>query len=740
MNVRHLTVCNLLKKIPSRPLSLSLLLVACTIPQVNTTITSGQAIVRDNQVVSKTQQHNKHQVSGQAQVLSDNLSDKARLIVKLKLASRNTGFKTQALSPTRFQRVQAMISAPDISGNNPSFPNAILAEGADGDGYLSVTGDDEIILVFSDVPYGKARALYFGLDSSPDNTPLELAVIGTVFDLSTVTAEVEISYRTTPLYWLLATGGNQLLTPYRSGAFTLQDLQAFVDQISGKTGEGSYVYTESHPILINTNLLHNDLVAHNFDFSELNPADYRFVPGTIKGAISGLVSTDRIELRVIDPSSPLLSNQGNGNYLIPKVAVNDLGVIDAWLNFTLHTTVTGGTSYTVNYHPSEGVTLSSGTELTRNIELVPATPVLSTLSVNSGAVGDVITLTGNNFHANPDGNVVKFGEVTVPINDVTVVSANELRVKVPEAPFGLQPVMISVGPENSDDINFLVKKNITSKILFSTDAFTGHMEIYMMNPDGSSRIQLTNTQTTDALAQLSPDGTAIVFSSSRDGNGVFELYIMNSDGSNPRRLTNNGSINDIEAVWSPDGSKIAFRSNRDGNDEIYAMNIDGTNPIRLTNSISADRSPSWSPDGSKIAFQSNRDGNDEIYVMSVDGTNLVRLTNNTSQDNDPSWSPDGSKIVFHSNRDGNSEIYLMNADGSNQTRLTNNALIDGLPSWSPDGDKIIYSSAITAPKYNIYTMNLDGTNQTLISDFQNPSYSPYNAQVSHWASWTQNSP
>ena len=178
----------------------------------------------------------------------------------------------------------------------------------------------------------------------------------------------------------------------------------------------------------------------------------------------------------------------------------------------------------------------------------------------------------------------------------------------------------------------------TLKILFQSDRIANpsapvHFQIYVMNSDGSSVGKLTTIDSVDSYQPAwSPNGTKIIFGSNRDGNG--EIYVMNPDGTAPVNLTNNAG-SDLTPAWSPDGSKIAFESNREGDYAVWVMNADGSNPVRLTEPRPPSGAPSWSPDGTRIAYEQNGD----IWVMNVDGSRKIRVTGGFWADGLPRWRP-----------------------------------------------------------------------------------------------------
>ena len=198
-------------------------------------------------------------------------------------------------------------------------------------------------------------------------------------------------------------------------------------------------------------------------------------------------------------------------------------------------------------------------------------------------------------------------------------------------------------------------------------------DIFSANPDGSDIRQLTDADGYDAEGTVSPDGTKIVFTSTRDGD--LEIYTMDVDGSDQTRLTWEPGY-DGGAFFSPDSQWIVYRAShpsepgalgtyrtlisedlvRPDDLEIWVMRADGTGKRQVTSFGGANWAPFFHPDGERIIFASDMDNenprvpNFELYLINVDGTGLERLTFDEAFDGFPVFSPDGSKLLWASNR------------------------------------------------------------------------------------------
>lgn len=235
-----------------------------------------------------------------------------------------------------------------------------------------------------------------------------------------------------------------------------------------------------------------------------------------------------------------------------------------------------------------------------------------------------------------------------------------------------------------------------------------------------------------ANASWSPDGSKILFESTRDGK--YNLFTIRPDGSDLRKLST-GETNDEQPRWSGDGRQIVFISDRDGHLQLYLMNADGSQQRRLTTSEDVDYQPDFSFKGDQVAFVSRPNqpiANHDIYIIRTGGTQRKRLTDQTGDCGSPRWSPDGKTILFvrgmllkKSRRDMSKEevdqmrssqdIFRMNADGSNLKNLTNNNVRDSTPVWAADGKTIYFSSDRDGAPY-VYTMDPDGSNVRKIAD------------------------
>lgn len=188
--------------------------------------------------------------------------------------------------------------------------------------------------------------------------------------------------------------------------------------------------------------------------------------------------------------------------------------------------------------------------------------------------------------------------------------------------------------------------------------FDPNIKIYSSNLDGSNQKLLTDAPDYNAEGSYSPDGKSIVFCSKRDGH--LNLYIMDADGSNVRQLTKTKDCYNGGPFFSPDGKRVIFRADRDKKDQLqlYVINADGTGERQLTNNDGVNWCPYWHPNGTHIIYAGadhsnpNVRPNYDLYLMNVDTKATKRITFAPGADVLPVFSPDGKKLMWTSTRDG----------------------------------------------------------------------------------------
>jgi len=261
-------------------------------------------------------------------------------------------------------------------------------------------------------------------------------------------------------------------------------------------------------------------------------------------------------------------------------------------------------------------------------------------------------------------------------------------------------------------------------------------EVYIMDANGDNARAITEDPGLDDEADLSPDGTRVVFFSGRSGSAL--IYTMRTDGSDLQELTQ-GDGGDVSPRWSPDGSQIAFSDA--GN--LVVMNADGTDMRTVMRSVSASTGEAcrvgsivggWSPDGGEIVYYSaiiSGEGN-TFWICTVDvETGEIDVLVSEPEGGlhaEPHWSPDGTKIVFRDDRETiegcsvsggvcNYEIFVLDLETGEEANLTNNPAFDIEPVWSPDGEWILFASDRDDSNFDLYIMRADGSDvQRILND------------------------
>jgi Tol biopolymer transport system component len=115
-----------------------------------------------------------------------------------------------------------------------------------------------------------------------------------------------------------------------------------------------------------------------------------------------------------------------------------------------------------------------------------------------------------------------------------------------------------------------------------------NINIFVMNVDGSNQVNITpNWDGLGARNDYYPawSSTGAKLSFVFDGGNeprTDQIFVMNPDGSGRVNLSNN-TFYEYNPSWSPDDSKIVFSTDQfDGHGDIVVMNADGSNRVRLT--------------------------------------------------------------------------------------------------------------------------------------------------------------
>jgi Tol biopolymer transport system component len=267
-------------------------------------------------------------------------------------------------------------------------------------------------------------------------------------------------------------------------------------------------------------------------------------------------------------------------------------------------------------------------------------------------------------------------------------------------------------------------------------------DLYLVEPDGTDLVQLTDLPDHESQPSWSADGQRIVFTVYVLGGGGTWIYTMGADGSEQRPVVHVdiGDVGDAQAIsptFTPSGSEIVYSTRS----AIRSIGVDGTDPETIYR-VPGTRSgrccvsdPTVSPDGKLIAFvrTAPRLRNSGLWTMNRNGEKLRRLSSAPRDRGmkNPDFSPDG-KDLYVQRGFGHRTIPL---DGSRESKIP--GLSDAFQvSLSPSGDNVVgqagvYSTDGLSSCGYLFTQPLTGSYRfQLTANCQTPSDA-----TAAWPSW-----
>jgi serine/threonine protein kinase len=186
-------------------------------------------------------------------------------------------------------------------------------------------------------------------------------------------------------------------------------------------------------------------------------------------------------------------------------------------------------------------------------------------------------------------------------------------------------------------------------------------DLWSLRPDGTDWRQMT-THPDDFFPTWSPNGQAIAFSSSRQGDSNLRLYV----GASLVPSHASESILGDYVLWLPTW-ELAFNACDYGwgsgsHCGLWRVSSAGGSPVQIT-----DNPQDLPTDGTgvEVLFLRPEGSNWDVYRVGLAGGSPTRLTDHPARDGPAAFSPDGQRIAFLSDRQGVWALYTMDRNGGN---------------------------------------------------------------------------
>ncbi|MFZ0062453.1 MAG: protein kinase [Pyrinomonadaceae bacterium] len=234
------------------------------------------------------------------------------------------------------------------------------------------------------------------------------------------------------------------------------------------------------------------------------------------------------------------------------------------------------------------------------------------------------------------------------------------------------------------------------------DADGRAQDLWVADVSRGNLSRLTFDPQSDGDAVWSRDGSQIVFSSNRAGDGFTHLYLKAAGGAGEEQVIYKSEASKFPTDWSSDGKSILFENWKKGG-QVWILTRTSdweAKPVLQTESFSQFQAV-FSPNGRFVAYVSNESGRAEVYVQTFP-TSGDKWQVSTAGGGYPRWR---GKELYYVTEDGRLMAVETTTEGKfnlgvpKQLLQTNIKMIGGLGypfSVSPDGQRFLINTRVEA--------------------------------------------
>ncbi len=234
------------------------------------------------------------------------------------------------------------------------------------------------------------------------------------------------------------------------------------------------------------------------------------------------------------------------------------------------------------------------------------------------------------------------------------------------------------------------------------DPLNRNIDLWIYDVPRGLRTRFTFDPAIDRFSVWSPDGSRVVFGSSRTGQ--YDIYVKPAGGAGTEELLlTRPRVNLYPTDWSPDGQFVMFFNSdpKTGND-LWVLPMTGERkPVPFMVTIFNETDGRFSPDGKWIAYVSNESGADQVYVAPFPGPG-GKWQVSTAGGSRPFWRGDGREIVYLA-ADDRLMATQVNTRGANFEAGATRALFDAKPQRFVTFFPSLYASTRDAQRFLVNT-------------------------------------